>query len=275
MIELQCPYCHAEISDRSKFCTECGASLAGVSNRTEQQRSAAGMAASSGMVLGAAARQARMSAPFDQNALISDRAYNAILVGVLLWGLLVNALLCAFAADFAANMNPIVFLIVYFVCAFAGIRMAAKSTNPFISFLGYNLVVIPFGLTIAILVSAYGGIGSDVVRDAFVYTLIISLGMMAVVMIAPDLFAKLGGALLGCLVGLVLCELVLLIFRVNQVVTDWIAAALFSLYIGYDIYRSQQFPKTVDNAVDSALDIYLDIANLFIRLLEIMGRRKD
>ncbi len=79
----------------------------------------------------------------------------------------------------------------------------------------------------------------------------------------------------GCLIGLLVCEVVLLIFRVDQVVTDWIAAGLFSLYIGYDIYRSQQFPMTVDNAVDSALDIYLDIANLFIRLLSIMGRRKD
>ena len=83
------------------------------------------------------------------------------------------------------------------------------------------------------------------------------------------------GALLGVLGGLVLCEIALLIFRVRQDVTDWIAAGLFSLYIGYDIYRAQQFPKTVDNAVDSALDIYMDIANLFLRLLSIMGKKKD
>jgi FtsH-binding integral membrane protein len=64
---------------------------------------------------------------------------------------------------------------------------------------------------------------------------------------------------------------------VDQAVTCWIAAALFSLYIGYDIYRSQNYPKTLDNAVDSALDIYMDMANLFIRLLQILGnsRRRD
>ena len=50
-------------------------------------------------------------------------------------------------------------------------------------------------------------------------------------------------------------------------------AALFSLYIGYDFYRSQQFAKTVDNAVDCALDIYLDIVNLFLALLRIFGNR--
>ncbi len=47
------------------------------------------------------------------------------------------------------------------------------------------------------------------------------------------------------------------------------------MYIGYDIYRSQQYPKTLDNAVDSALDIYMDIANLFIRILSILGKRND
>ena len=78
---------------------------------------------------------------------------------------------------------------------------------------------------------------------------------------------------LGVLIGLVICEVILLILGFSQEISDWIAAGLFSLYIGYDVWRSQQFPKTVDNAVDSALDIYLDIANLFIRILSIMGRR--
>ena len=125
------------------------------------------------------------------------------------------------------------------------------------------------------MVEAYGGIGSSVVSAAFVYTMLIAGGMGALVMIVPSFFEKLGGALLGCLFGLLICEIVLLIFRVEQSVTDWVAAGIFSLYIGYDIHRSQQFPKTVDNAVDCALDIYLDLANLFIRLLEIMGKRDD
>ena len=94
-------------------------------------------------------------------------------------------------------------------------------------------------------------------------------------MIVPQFFAKLGGVLAGALLGAVLCEIVLLIFHVDQSFMDWIIAVIFSLYIGYDIYRSQQYPKTVDNAVDSALDIYMDMANLFIRLLEILGKKDD
>ena len=54
-----------------------------------------------------------------------------------------------------------------------------------------------------------------------------------------------------------------------------VAAGLFSLYIGYDVYRSQQFPHTVDNAIDSAIDIYLDVINLFLNLLRIFGKAND
>lgn len=271
---MKCSRCGAEVPAASRYCPECGADL-GIPIDTTRQRRTAKLASGAGLALGQAARRARLEASYEAEELIGERAYNAILLGVLLWGLLVNVLLCVYASAVLRYIPPMALLIGYLVCAFVGVRIAARSRQPLVSFLGYNLVVVPFGLVIAVMVESYGGIGSAVVRDAFVYTMLITGGMGAVVMIAPALFEKLGGALLGCLGGLLLCEIVLLLFGVRQNVTDWAAAGLFSLYIGYDIHRSQQFAKTVDNAVDSALDIYLDVANLFIRLMEIMGRRKD
>lgn len=272
---MKCPHCHAEINDDSRFCTVCGAALPEKERRGARRQETEAAFAGTGLVLGNAARRARLEAIVEPGALIGTRTYNAILVVVLLWGLFVNVLLCTYAGGFVESLNPIVLLIGYCICAFAGIFIAGRSSNPAVSFVGYNLVVIPFGLMLTVVVGEYGGVEAAIVRDAFLYTLLITLGMLAAVMIVPGFFAKLGGALLGCLFGLIICEVFLLIFRVNQNVTDWIAAGLFSLYIGYDIYRSQQFPKTVDNAVDSALDIYLDIANLFLRVLSIMGKRKN
>ena len=271
---MKCPHCQATIANDVRYCPSCGADL-GIPIDTTQRRKTAKLASGAGIALGQAARRARLEASYDPEDLIGARAYNAIMLGVLLWGLLVNVLLCVYASGFVRQIHPLAFLIGYLVCAFAGVRIAARSTRPLISFLGYNLVVVPFGLVISVMVEAYGGIGSSVVSAAFVYTMLIAGGMGALVMIVPSFFEKLGGALLGCLFGLLICEIVLLIFRVEQSVTDWVAAGIFSLYIGYDIHRSQQFPKTVDNAVDCALDIYLDLANLFIRLLEIMGKRDD
>ena len=66
-----------------------------------------------------------------------------------------------------------------------------------------------------------------------------------------------------------------MLFGVRQNVSALIGAVIFSLYIGYDYWKAQQYPKTVDNAVDSALDIYLDIINLFMRILSILGNGKS
>lgn len=272
---MRCPYCNSEVRDGIKFCTECGATLNAAAVQRERGEQIADNAGSAALMLGAAARKARLEKIVTDDQLVSTRVYNAIMLGVLFWGLLLNVILCATLGDVVSRINPIVFLILYVVCAFSGILIAGKSDKPLISFLGYNMVVIPFGLVIAALVEIYGGIGSEIVTYAFFYTMVITLGMAGMALAFPQLFEKLGGALLGVLAGLVLCEIVLLIFGVSQEVTDWIAAGLFSLYIGYDIYRSQQFAKTVDNAVDCALDIYLDIANLFLRILRLMARRKN
>lgn len=284
---MNCPYCQSPVDESTGCCTGCGAQIVRkpsggqgaqpVTRSAQAQPAAAGMAKTvtdSGLLLGKAAREARMKAVTDSGEIVSDRVYNGVIIGVLLWGLLVNYVLCALFSDRILNIRPMVLLIGYVVVAFAGIFIAARSHHPLVSFLGYNMVVVPFGLVISYMIAAVGGMNSQVVTYAFLYTMLITIGMFACYLIAPQFFAKLGGALLAVLGGLILCELVLLILRVDQVVTDWLVAGLFSLYIGYDIHRSQQYPKTVDNAVDSALDIYMDIANLFLRILMIMARSK-
>ena len=268
-----CPNCQAENDSFASTCHACGAPLEQAGRAASPE--AVKAVTTTGLVLGKKARELRLNTPVDPHALISARAYNGTIAVVLLWGLLANYLLCEFVGTSIFTVNPIALLVGYMVLAFCGIIISSRSRNPLISFLGYNLVVIPFGLVITLMVETYGGIGSKVVSDAFLYTLLISIGMMACVMIAPDFFSRLGGTLAGVLIGLIVCEILLLIFGVKQQITDWLVAGLFCLYIGYDIHRAQQFSFTLDNAVDSALDIYMDIANLFIRILSILGKRRD
>lgn len=267
---MKCPKCRSIIEDGSHRCPNCGAHLT-----DDGQLMNAEAAMFGAFAIGQSARKNRLTAVVSEGQLVSARVYNCILAAVVLWGVLVNYLLCRFVGDvFRFGIPPIVFYIGYGVCLVAGVIISGKSQKPLISFLGYNLVVLPLGILIASVVSQYGGVNSKIVADAFLYLLLISAGVTCAAIAFPQLFAKLGGALLAVLVVLIVCELVLYLFGVQQMVTHWIAAGLFSLYLGFDVYRSQQFPKTVDNAVDCALDIYLDIVNLFIRILTILGNSK-
>lgn len=209
---------------------------------------------------------------------ISTRSYNATIGGILVYGLLMNAGICyAFrnSIDSLVGGNPIMFLIIYFVCCISGIVMSSKSNSPIISFIGYNLVVIPVGFVVSISVRAYAAIDPQIVLQAIVITMLVTGFMTAFAVYKPEFFEKLGAILLLSLGGLLIAELVLWIFRVDQVVSAWIGAAIFSLYIGYDFYKAQAYQKTLDNAVDSALDIYLDVINLFLRVLRILASSKS
>lgn len=210
-----------------------------------------------------------------ENEIVSARTYNTYLGGAIAYGLIINIIMCATCTELVLNMNPLLFIIGYFVCALAGTFISAKSDNPVISFLGYNLVVLPVGLVVTEAVYWYGGLSSYIVLEAFVYTACITCIMICLSILFPDFFSKLGGILLGCLIGLVIVETVLLILGVPQSILTWAGVGIFALYIGYDYWKAQQYPKTVDNAIDSALDIYLDIINLFLRLLRILGGGKS
>ncbi|MBQ4045794.1 MAG: Bax inhibitor-1/YccA family protein [Lachnospiraceae bacterium] len=207
--------------------------------------------------------------------IVTDRVYNLIMGGTIAYGLLMNILIVMFCTDFALRMNPIVFFIAYFVLVIAGTAIAFASQNPLISFLGYNMIVLPLGFVVAIAVYSYGGLTSGVVIQAFAYTLAITAGMIALSIAFPRFFARIGGLLFGGLIGLVIISLIFAFLRISSYPLAIFSAVLFSLYIGYDYYISQQYVKTVDNAIDSALMIYVDIINLFLRLLQLLGRRSN
>lgn len=224
-----------------------------------------------------ARRAQRMSAFVADNQIISVRAYNVIMGLVVLYGLVVNFILCATVGPYIYySMNPVILIIGYFVLALAGTFIAIKSDNAAISFLGYNLVVLPLGIMLSGVVSAYGGVSSSVIVEAVYYTMLVTAIMVLAAACFPGLFSRLGGVLFAALIGLVFASFFTSIFSAFTGIYfgrgyAFIGAIIFSLYIGYDFYRSQQFPKTMDNAVDCALDIYLDIVNLFLYIVRIIG----
>lgn len=206
---------------------------------------------------------------------ISARAFNGVLCLTLLWGFLVNTLMVAYLAlplmEALAGVPSWIVLVGYFVCAFAGIFISVKSANPFVRFLGYNLLVIPIGVLLCIIIP---GIPVAIVTKALLLTGLVTATMILLGLVRPSFFLGLGRTLfLSLLIGLIVEIVATLLFHYSGTMFDWFFVLIFSAYIGYDIAKAQIYPRTYDNAVDCALDIYLDIVNLFIRLLAILSKR--
>ena len=207
---------------------------------------------------------------------ISVRRYNAVMLLTLLWGFLVNTVMVYYFAipimRLLSGVSPLWIFIGYFVLAIAGIAISARSTNPWISFLGYNLLVLPIGVLLCLILP---GIPVAIVTKALLLTGIVTATMTLLGLVAPNIFLGMGRTLFIALIVGILAELVAtFLFHYTGTAFDWLFVVLFSGYIGYDVAKSQIYPKTVDNAVDCALDIYLDIINIFIRLLALLSRKE-
>ncbi len=203
---------------------------------------------------------------------ISGGLYNLIIGLTLFWGFFVNWMMVRhIPVESLREINPILFLVGYLACCFGGIFLFTKSDVPIVSFAGYNLVVIPFGLIINLVVHQYD---PELVLEAIRITGLVTLVMMGLGALFPSFFRKIAGALTIALVAVILVEIIGgLFFGMNSGIIDWIVVAIFCGYIGLDWGRANQIPKTVDNAVDSAAALYMDIINLFLRILRILGRR--
>lgn len=211
-----------------------------------------------------------VSAPIKETDILSNNVYNLVIGAVLLWGFAINWYLVSnVSTAYLQSFNPFVLLIGYFVSCFAGIAMFTKSDKPIVSFLGYNLVVVPFGLVLNLFLS---GISPTIVENAIQTTALVTVGMMALGTIFPSFFARIETGLFWALVVAIVVEVIQMVFfKTNLGIMDWIIAIIFCGYIGVDWGRANSMPKTLDNAIDGAAALYMDIINLFVRIVSIMN----
>lgn len=204
---------------------------------------------------------------------LSRRAYNAAIGAVLAIGLIINAAMAQYlpASAFEIMVTyPWAVIIGFLVVAIGSVIVIYKSDNPTVSFIGFIVLSAAFGYLVASAVQSYT---QTTVTRAFMLTAAISLAMVVAATIAPGIFARMGSALFAALVITLIAEIAtVFITHSDPIAFDFIFVIIFSLYIGYDWQKAQSYPPTLDNAVDSAADIYVDIVNLFIRLLAIFGR---
>ena len=207
-------------------------------------------------------------------SVISASRYNLIIGLVMLWGIVLNIVSVVTASSFFLGFldsHPFLFFLSYFALIFGGSFIANVSSKPIISFLGFTMVAFALGGVLSVVVPMFS---LAIVIKAFCLTGIVTFLMLTASQLYSNFFLSLGRTLFFTLIVGIIAELVAtFVFGYAGSAFDWIFVILFSLYLGFDFAKAQIYAKTVDNAIDSALDIYMDIVILFMRILSILGKR--
>lgn len=204
--------------------------------------------------------------------ILSDKIFYCVVAGTLFFGFFVNAITVGLFADRIAAWDFVIFTIVYIVMTIVGLFVNALSRNPVVSFIGYCMVILPIGAYLSLLLPHFA---YETLRSAFVVTALLSLVMLVLAVIYPAVFQSMIKLLGVCLLVALLYQIVAVFAGFGSgTFVDWVIVLLFCCYIGFDISFARKREKTLDNAVDSACGLYLDIVNLFVRLLVLFASSK-
>lgn len=210
---------------------------------------------------------------------MSRRAYTASVSGFTMYGVI----LASIAAYLTLGWRPqsiASFLIIGLAIPTIGIIIAAKSEQWPISLIGYTMVVIGMGMLLGPTVAMFK---TGVVIVALGATAGVTILMSLIGILYPKSLEHWGAYLFGCLVALLFVRFGQ-VFMASMGVSEsiwylpWIeyaGAVLFCIYIIYDWNRALRLPHTMDNAVDCAMAIFLDIINLFLMILRALGSRSS
>ncbi len=165
-----------------------------------------------------------------------------------------------------------------FVVAMIGLFITFVEST-FIAAIGYTILTMAFGAMIGPVLAMYE---LQSVATIFFATIVIT-GVIGIAgMIYPKSVAHWGGFLFTGLTALIVCQfgsIILTMFGYSMqtafTALDWVGIFLFSLYIFYDMNQAMRAEYTTYNALRFAVGMYLNILNLFLRLLSIFGTKND
>jgi FtsH-binding integral membrane protein len=200
---------------------------------------------------------------------ISDASYHLIIGLTLMWGFAANFLILSVVPVEVIKSIPTWLIIIGFlVSSFAGQYIYNKSDNPTMSFLGYNLVVLPVGILITPLLAS---IDANIVIDAFLQMTLITGVMMVLGTVYPKFFERIIGITCLAALALIISQL-FLVFVLGDSLGVWyhyVIVVVMSIFIGFHWGEGMSKERTVDNAIDTGADVYLPMINILLSILGI------
>lgn len=165
------------------------------------------------------------------------------------------------------------FFIVCLLVSVGGGALAHSSDDSFTSVLGGGICAVAMGVMVGPFVALYE-------TSSVLTALAITVGVVFVTgligAIIPQDLSGWGPPLLAGLLGLIVVSLLLpAIGFHNPTLLDYIGILLFCAIMMYDMNMAMDLDKTMNNAIDVAVNVFLNFANIFIRVLALTGTTKD
>jgi hypothetical protein len=186
---------------------------------------------------------------------------------VLVWGFALAYVTSSLAIDWNPSMVDI--FIAGLVIPIIGI-VASADKSAFVSFMGFTLVAASLGAMLGLVPVAFGAVA----QPGMVAQVAVLTGMAAGIMcvsglLSPKLFQSTNGALLTAFVAWLVAAVVSLFVPAlaEFTVIHYIAAGLFAIYIGFDMWRASNIPATSSNAVDACAALYLGVVSTVLQAL--------
>lgn len=162
------------------------------------------------------------------------------------------------------------------IAIFLGVRLAKM--NPITTKILYLIYSITTGITFSVIFVAFK---MESIISIFLVTSII-FGVLAFYgYVTKKDLTKFGTILFVALLSMVIFSLINMIFiksSTADLALTMIGILVFAGYIAYDVNKVKYLMESVGEekaAVFGAFQLYLDFINLFIRLLELFGKRND
>ena len=212
---------------------------------------------------------------------MSVRGYMMAISGFTAVFILVSMVSASFSYNWTFSGNMWIMLGFIFGCmvvSVAGGVWAQSNDDPMVSVAGGSICAAAMGLMIGPFVALYE-VGSVVQAFMLAAGVVLITGFIGALLPA-DLSAW-GAPLFGLLLGAIFIQfggIALAAIGVDMDLTftilDWAVLILFCAIMVYDLNMARRLDRTFNNAIDVAVNVFLNFANIFIRILSIMGQAK-
>lgn len=202
--------------------------------------------------------------------LLTEKEFN-LWVGLMhAWGFGFNAVVCMNFTQLCESWNPILAVLVYLTMFFWGVGLSSRFKNPVVSFIGYNMVVLPIGAVLSVFLK---NICWRTVTQVFQLMTFTVLLLLVISIIQPWILLSMRRCVLICLFGVIAAEFFIGAVSGRPSIVQCIVSLVICGYLGYDWSRAQiRLDKTIDGAIDTATELYL---HMLVQLLAVFTNKNS